>query len=557
MPEAVGQPGDGHGPVGPGGEGHLPGRDVAGRDAVDVPDVDAVLGAKDPAAVERWLPAVTRYVNYFSPEIRGREHLPASGPVLVVGNHSNLFYMPDVWAVGLELVRRRGSTIRPTCSPTTCCSRCPGSAPRCAASGASPPRAPRRDGPSTGARPSSCTREATGRRAARGPGVTSSTSVDTAASSRVALQAGVRWSPWSPSAPTTRWSWSQRRAPGRPARTGPALRIDVFPIVLTSLGLATVLTPPLPMPSAMTIEFLPPLDWSRFGPVRPTTRASSPPATTRSRRPPVRSRPAPRRAAAPVARGVVEPPAAGAAPGGGPRGPSDVGAGPGHRPRSAPVRRGQGVAGPPAMIRSTSVTASGTAAATAGLSPTPWPKSSPSIPTTTTRPGARPTARARRTTPARPMPWVLVGAPGAVPRPRRRRGRSTRTVPAGGPRAHGVDDDGQVGAVPARRAGRAARRRARCRRPPRAARPTAGAATAAARRRRRGGTRCRCPATTTVGGRRPAGRSRRSTVTSRKCAAHEMHGSWLRTACSQRHVSSSSARSSPSCDHVRAGRPRW
>ena len=108
MPEAVGQPGDGHGPVGPGGEGHLPGRDAAGRDAVDVPDVDAVLGARDPAAVERWLPAVTRYVNYFSPEIRGREHLPASGPVLVVGNHSNLFYMPDVWAVGLELVRRRG-----------------------------------------------------------------------------------------------------------------------------------------------------------------------------------------------------------------------------------------------------------------------------------------------------------------------------------------------------------------------------------------------------------------------------------------------------------------
>ena len=43
------------------------------------------------------------------------------------------------------------------------------------------------------------------------------------------------------------------------------LRINVFPIFLTPLGLATVLTPPLPMPSAMTIEFLPPLDWSRFG----------------------------------------------------------------------------------------------------------------------------------------------------------------------------------------------------------------------------------------------------------------------------------------------------
>jgi 1-acyl-sn-glycerol-3-phosphate acyltransferase len=54
------------------------------------------------------LRAVTRYVNYFSPEVRGQEYLPASGPALVVGNHSGLFYMPDAWVVGLEIVRRRG-----------------------------------------------------------------------------------------------------------------------------------------------------------------------------------------------------------------------------------------------------------------------------------------------------------------------------------------------------------------------------------------------------------------------------------------------------------------
>ena len=39
-----------------------------------------------------------------------------------------------------------------------------------------------------------------------------------------------------------------------------------------------------------------------------------------------------------------------------------------------------------------------------------------------------------------------------------------------------------------------------------------------------------------------------TTVTSRKWAAQEMHGSWLRTACSQRHCRSSSLRSSPACD---------
>jgi len=40
----------------------------------------------------------------------------------------------------------------------------------------------------------------------------------------------------------------------------------VFPILLTPFGLTTILTPPLPMPSAITVEFLPPLDWSGYGP---------------------------------------------------------------------------------------------------------------------------------------------------------------------------------------------------------------------------------------------------------------------------------------------------
>ena len=44
------------------------------------------------------------------------------------------------------------------------------------------------------------------------------------------------------------------------------IRIKVFPILLAPYGLTTILTPPLPMPSAITIEFLPPLDWTRYGP---------------------------------------------------------------------------------------------------------------------------------------------------------------------------------------------------------------------------------------------------------------------------------------------------
>ncbi len=60
------------------------------------------------------------------------------------------------------------------------------------------------------------------------------------------------------------------------------------------------------------------------------------------------------------------------------------------------------------MSRTTSRTAAGTAASTAGLNPNPWVKSYPSIPMTTTRDGARPTARPSRSAPTSPIPWLLV-----------------------------------------------------------------------------------------------------------------------------------------------------
>jgi 1-acyl-sn-glycerol-3-phosphate acyltransferase len=45
------------------------------------------------------------------------------------------------------------------------------------------------------------------------------------------------------------------------------LRINVFPILVgPPFGLTSALTPPLPMPAAITVEFLPPFDWSAYGP---------------------------------------------------------------------------------------------------------------------------------------------------------------------------------------------------------------------------------------------------------------------------------------------------
>ena len=52
-----------------------------------------------------------------------------------------------------------------------------------------------------------------------------------------------------------------------PAHSGyRGLRIKVFPILLGPFGITSILTPPLPMPAAITVEFMPPFDWSALGP---------------------------------------------------------------------------------------------------------------------------------------------------------------------------------------------------------------------------------------------------------------------------------------------------
>jgi 1-acyl-sn-glycerol-3-phosphate acyltransferase len=64
--------------------------------------------ARDPAFVRQQVPRVERALRYFAPEVRHAERVPATGPALVVGNHSGYVYFPDMWATALALVQRRG-----------------------------------------------------------------------------------------------------------------------------------------------------------------------------------------------------------------------------------------------------------------------------------------------------------------------------------------------------------------------------------------------------------------------------------------------------------------
>jgi 1-acyl-sn-glycerol-3-phosphate acyltransferase len=63
---------------------------------------------RDPAFIRRLAPLIARYAGFFQPEVRGIEHLPETGPVLLVGNHSSTTFMPDMWITVLAILARRG-----------------------------------------------------------------------------------------------------------------------------------------------------------------------------------------------------------------------------------------------------------------------------------------------------------------------------------------------------------------------------------------------------------------------------------------------------------------
>ena len=227
---------------------------------------DEPLFQRDAEFIRRQLPVVTRYVNYFSPEVRGQEHLPATGPGLVVGNHSNLFYMPDAWVVGIEIVRRRGLDQPAYALGYDLLFGIPVVGPFLRRIGAIPAGGQAAEQGLAGG--GLLLVYPGGDREASRPW-TERNRVDLGGHRgfvRLALRTGV------PVVPVvTHGSHDAIVVVSRGERLARMLglhrlRIQVFPIFLAPYGLTTVLTPPLPMPSSITVEFLPPLDWSAYGP---------------------------------------------------------------------------------------------------------------------------------------------------------------------------------------------------------------------------------------------------------------------------------------------------
>ncbi len=222
---------------------------------------------RDPDFIRRTLPAIARYTSYFTPEVRGLDRVPAEGPALVVGNHSGFFYMPEAWTCGQAILARRGVGAPGYVLAYDLLFAVPGVGPFLRRLGVIPA--------STGEAESALAHGACilvypgGDLEACRPW-TQRNKVDFAGRKgfvRLALRCGV------PVVPVVAHGGhnavvvlarGDRLARAVGLRT---LRINVFPLLAGfPFGVNSVLTPPLPMPAHLTVEFLPALDWTGYGP---------------------------------------------------------------------------------------------------------------------------------------------------------------------------------------------------------------------------------------------------------------------------------------------------
>jgi 1-acyl-sn-glycerol-3-phosphate acyltransferase len=220
---------------------------------------------RDVGLVSTYLSVLRRVTALFSPDVRHIENLPATGPALVVSNHSCMVYMPDAAVVAEAVLERRGVDASsyglaydllftiPVVGPLI---RRLGLMPAdnetalaALAGGAAVVVFP--GGDHDACRPwSERDRIAFGTH--RG-------------FVRLALEAGVPVVPVVAHGAHHGMVVLARGEPFAHALHLDGVRVNVFPLLLGPLGVIPVIPPP-PLPTRITVEFLPPLDWSGLAP---------------------------------------------------------------------------------------------------------------------------------------------------------------------------------------------------------------------------------------------------------------------------------------------------
>ncbi len=52
-------------------------------------------------------PVARAYMNYFTPRVSGLQNLPVTGPALVIGNHSSIYWAPEIWVTFMAMLDHR------------------------------------------------------------------------------------------------------------------------------------------------------------------------------------------------------------------------------------------------------------------------------------------------------------------------------------------------------------------------------------------------------------------------------------------------------------------
>jgi 1-acyl-sn-glycerol-3-phosphate acyltransferase len=222
---------------------------------------------RDPEFIRRGLPALELLLRYFDPEVRHTERIPETGPVLVVGNHSGVIYMPDMWAVGLGVLHRRGIDAPAFGLSYDLLFTIPGV-------------------------------ESVIRRFGAVPAGGEAAEQALRAGAAVIVYPGGDWEACRPWADRNRIDFAGHKGFVRLAlRTGvpvvpvvshgahhsvlvlsrgdgvaralglSRVKVHVMPFLLgVPFGVAPILLPPVPLPTKVTVDFLEPLDWSTHGP---------------------------------------------------------------------------------------------------------------------------------------------------------------------------------------------------------------------------------------------------------------------------------------------------
>jgi 1-acyl-sn-glycerol-3-phosphate acyltransferase len=222
---------------------------------------------RDPDFIRRMLPAIARYTSYFTPEVRGLDQLPADGPALLVGNHSGFVYMPEAWVCGQAVLSRRGIGSSAYALAYDLLFAVPGVGPFLRQLGAIPANAGEAGSAlSRGA----CVLVYPGGDLEACRSWTQRNKIDFAGRTgfvRLALRSGVPVIPV-----VAHGAHHAVMVLARGDRLARAVglhrvRIKVLPLLAgPPFGVNSVLTPPLPMPAHLTLEFLPAIDWTAYGP---------------------------------------------------------------------------------------------------------------------------------------------------------------------------------------------------------------------------------------------------------------------------------------------------